>query len=53
MHCYRQKLECNEFSALPLLEYVGGRPAEFYYQDTQDKVLREFSLPSRTQGTQP
>jgi hypothetical protein len=43
MRWYRQQLERNVFSALPLLEYVGSRPAEFYFQDTQDKVLRELS----------
>lgn len=43
MRWYRQQLERNVFQALPLLEYVGGRPAEFYFHDTQEKVLHELS----------
>jgi len=40
---YRERADRDLFQALPVLEYVGQRPAAHYFQATQDKVMRELS----------
>jgi hypothetical protein len=44
MRWYRRQAERNVFRAMPVVESVGRRPAEEYFQGTQEKVLHELSL---------
>lgn len=42
MRWWRARFECDVFQALPIVEFVGAKPAEQYYQDTQAKVETEL-----------
>ena len=42
MRWWRARLECDVFQTLPIVEFVGAKPAERYFHDTQGKVEAEL-----------
>ncbi|MHB8577913.1 MAG: hypothetical protein ACYDCQ_21595 [Dehalococcoidia bacterium] len=42
MRWYRTQTDRDVFQTLPVVEYVGKRPAAYYFQNTQEKALQEL-----------
>jgi hypothetical protein len=42
MRWWRNCMECDVFQTLPIVEFVGAKPAQHYFQGTQEKVAAEL-----------